>query len=68
MSIQEIILIHVRACGPVSFRSIARYVDEQYPGAVSTEDHVVAGQLTQLIRDGKIELYDDGIAFVGSDS
>lgn len=65
MSIRDLILLHVRADGPVSFASICLYVDEQYSGIVDTGEHVIADVVTGLIRDERLALYDDGVSFVG---
>ena len=64
MSIRQIILIHVRASGPVSFRSICAYVAQQW--SAPAEDFHVAEVLTSLIRDGHIKLYDDGESFTAA--
>jgi hypothetical protein len=58
---KELILIHLKASGPCGFPSILAYVKEQFPGTV--EDHLIAKELTELIRETKIDLYDDGTSF-----
>lgn len=59
--ILEIALMYVNALGPLSFGSVVRYVREQVVGVV--EEYRVAGALNELMREGRIELYDDGKSF-----
>jgi hypothetical protein len=60
MSLSDIIAIHVNGSGPVTFSSILTYVHVQF-GPV--EDYEVAKALTDLIRAGTVQLYDDGESF-----
>lgn len=65
VSMKEIIMIHVRASGPCSFASLLWYCREQYVGEV--DDYLVAKAITELIRAGALELYDDGVTFIASE-
>lgn len=53
-SIEEIILQHIGASGPVSKRSIEAYAVEQFNGGHSS----IGGVLQRLRRQGKIAIYD----------
>ena len=61
LTLSEIILIHVKADGPVTMDSIVNYCRLQY-GKVNTYE--VANCLNDLIVLGEIKLYDDGESFV----
>ena len=58
LSLGDIILIHVRACGPVTFGSIAGWVAEQH--APHLDDYQIAAEMNALARSGLVKLYDDG--------
>lgn len=62
MTLEEVIMCHIRAEGPVTFGSVMGWVHVQHDG--EHEDYQVAAALTKLIRSGEIELYDTGDAFV----
>ena len=61
MTRQEILLTHIRGSGPVSFRSCVDYADKHHPGIVL--DYGIAADLTALIKEGLIELGEDGESF-----
>jgi len=62
VTLEEIIKIHVKASGPVSFQSIWRYAQVQYDNEI--DNYQVAAEMNIMLRKGIIELYDDGETFV----
>lgn len=61
ISLASVVLGYIKASGPVSFAGILHEVKVQYPG--TAEPFEVADQLTKLIRNHRVKLYDDGISF-----
>jgi hypothetical protein len=58
------VLEYVAAYGPSSVAGILSYVQEQHDG-LARKWHVAAA-ITHLIREKKVELYDDCESFVAS--
>lgn len=61
MTLEECLLHHLRASGPCTFKSLLWYAHTQ--ATEDVEDVDVAMCLTNLIREGKVCLYDTGEAF-----
>ncbi len=61
-TVKELVAIQIGAEGPCTFRTISRYVREQYTGGV-VFDWMIAAALTELIREEKAALYEDGCSF-----
>lgn len=65
ISISDVALSHIRASGPVDFKSVLSYTYSQYPEACLPYE--VADAITKLIRDGSVKLWDDGETFVSDE-
>ena len=66
-SLKDLIWMHIRADCPCTFTSIMLWVKEQFNGPVP-QDYQIAMELTELIREGNVEIGDDGKSFTMSDS
>ncbi len=59
MTVRDIAMIHIRASGPVSQRSVRQYLIEQAPGIDARNAERETNRLMrQLIRENVIEVYD----------
>ena len=66
-TLQDIIKIHIYADEPVTFDGIKAYVKEQW--ADDVWDYAIVQHLNGLIRQGKVQLYEDGKSFtIGNNS
>ena len=69
MSLEELVLSHVRSDGPVDLANIVEYAKEQWIGAETAGAMIydeVLGRLNGAIRMGSIEMVsdgDDGVCF-----
>jgi len=65
VTLEEIIKTLLKATGTATFQSIWRYVQDQYDNEIidNLGDQIVA-EMNIMLREGIIELYDDGVSFV----
>jgi hypothetical protein len=61
MTLKDIILIHIKADGPVTVKGILFYARDQWKNETCMCDVVKC--LNELLHNKEIELYDDGLSF-----
>ena len=59
---RQYIFEHIADNGPCSFGNILEYATQQIHEGI--QDYHVADLITELIRESKVELYDNGTSFV----
>lgn len=65
--LNQVVFDYIGAVGPVTFEHVMLECHNQVPRFNRKSDnYLVAAVITSLIRDCKVELYDDGVSFTPS--
>ena len=61
LSLKYTIALRVRSMGPTGFPGIKYEISEQYIGSEGLSDEMIEKAISEMVRDGIIEQYDDMI-------